>query len=368
VRQRTVASVLLGIGCLLSAHSSGAETTRGLDPALLNRAFEHAAGQKRLHALIVARDGKIMRERAFRGPGLNRPTNIKSASKSIISALVGIAIDRGVIEGSDQPASAFLAEYMPRNGDPRLRRITVGNLLSMQAGLERTSGRNYGRWVQSRDWVRHALSRPFADEPGGSMLYSTGSTHLLSAILTKAAGRSTLALARDWLGEPLGIDIPAWERDPQGIYLGGNNMLLSPRALLRFGELYRNGGLHDGKQVLSEGWIRKSWETRTHSRFSAHPYGYGWFKTGFCGHTAPYARGFGGQFVYVIPSLGMTVVITSDRSARTRIGGYRDRLTSLMRDDLVPAAIKADGGVCIPAEQKRRFRPMDKSYIAPPCP
>ncbi len=345
---RIAASVVLfAIGCSAVLQAANG---RGLDPDMLDRAFERASGLKRLHALIVARDGRIVREKAFRGPGLTRPTNIKSASKSIISALIGIAIDRGVIRGTDQPIADFLADRMPRNGDARLERITIGNLLSMQSGLERTSGRNYGRWVQSRDWVRHVLSRPFDDEPGGRMLYSTGSTHLLSAILTKATGRTTHALAADWLGEPLGMTVPAWERDPQGIYLGGNNMLLSPRALLRFGELYRNDGIHEGRRILSQGWIRESWTTRTHSRFSGHPYGYGWFKTSVCGHTVPYARGFGGQLVYVIPTLGMTVVITSDRSARTRIGGYREGLASLVRDDLVPAAIRADGGVCTPPE------------------
>jgi CubicO group peptidase (beta-lactamase class C family) len=216
----------------------------------------------------------------------------------------------------------------------------------MQAGLERTSGKNYGRWVQSRDWVRHALSRPFVEEPGGPMLYSTGSTHLLSAILTRITGRSTHDLARDWLGKPLGIAIPTWQRDPQGIYFGGNNMKLSPRALLRFGELYRNHGMWQGKRVLPESWIRESWIVRTHSRFSGDGYGYGWFAAEFCGHVVNYARGFGGQFVHVIPSLAMTVVITSDISERTRVGGYRTALTSLIAEDLIPAALRADGKNC----------------------
>ncbi|WP_245557170.1 hypothetical protein [Elioraea tepidiphila] len=112
----------------------------------------------------------------------------------------------------------------------------------MRAGLDRTSCVNYGRWVISPDWVRHVLSRPFVADPGGPMLYSTGDSHLLAALLTQATGRSTLALAREWLGAPLGIKIPPWPRDPQGIYVGGNDMLLSPRDLLRFAELHRLGG------------------------------------------------------------------------------------------------------------------------------
>ena len=131
----------------------------------------------------------------------------------------------------------------------------------MQAGLERTSGPNYGRWVSSRNWVRNALSLPFAADPGGPMLYSTGSTHLLSAILTRASGQSTLELARNWL-EPLkGFSITAWDRDPQGIYLGGNQMAMSTRSLLAFGELYRNGGkTPEGVQIVPADWIAQSWQ------------------------------------------------------------------------------------------------------------
>jgi CubicO group peptidase (beta-lactamase class C family) len=337
--------------CVLFAApaSANAAAAADLDSALLAQALERARGLARLHALIVARNGTVIAERAFRGPGLDRPVNVKSVSKTILSALVGIAVDKNVLAGPDQPVAPLLADSLPDREDPRLARITVGHLLSMRAGLERTSGRNYGRWVASGNWVRYVLARPFVDEPGGAMLYSTGSWHVLSALLTRRAGRSTHSLARAWLGEPLGISVPPWQRDPQGIYMGGNNMLLSPRAMLRFGELYRNGGTHRGKRVIPESWIRASWTPRTRSPFSGDEYGFGWFITEMCGHTVNYARGFGGQFVHVAPSLRLTVVITSDRSARTRIGGYRGSLTALMRDDLIPAAVKADGGSC-PAE------------------
>jgi len=176
------------------------------------------------------------------------------------------------------------------------------------------------------------------------MLYSTGNSHLLSAILTRATGRSTHDLARDWLGAPLSIDIPAWDRDPQGIYFGGNNMLLSPRALLRFGEMYRRGGTIDGTRVLSEDWIAASWTPRTRSPFSGDAYGYGWFLRDLGGgRMAAYAHGFGGQFVIVIPSLAMTVVVISGTGTRLRVDGYGDDLWSLVEDGLVPAALAAGG-------------------------
>jgi CubicO group peptidase (beta-lactamase class C family) len=108
------------------------------------------------------------------------------------------------------------------------------------------------------------------------MLYPTGSTHLLSAMLTKATSQSTHALAQEWLARPLGIDIPRWPRDGQGIYFGGNEMLMSPRAMARFGELYRAGGVVDGRRVLPAGWIEQSWTPRTVSPWSGGQYGYGW--------------------------------------------------------------------------------------------
>jgi CubicO group peptidase (beta-lactamase class C family) len=153
----------------------------------LSAVLDRGEELSQLRTVIVAQNGEILAERGYRGHSVTAPTNIKSASKSIVSALIGIAIDRGVLEGVDQRIATLLADDLPHDPDPRLDEVTIGNLLSMQAGLERTSGANYGRWISSRNWVRAALSRPFVDEPGGNMLYSTGSTHLLSAILTRFA-------------------------------------------------------------------------------------------------------------------------------------------------------------------------------------
>ncbi|MDZ4053886.1 MAG: serine hydrolase, partial [Phenylobacterium sp.] len=199
--------------------------TEGLDPAAMATVVEQARALPNLHALIVARDGEVLAEHRLRGPGLDQPVNIKSASKTVLSALVGIAIDRGVLAGTDQKVAPLLVGDLPAGGDPRLQEIEVGHLLSMQAGLGRTSGQYYGAWVTSPNWVRHALARPFDDDPGGRMIYSTGTSHLMSAALTQAAGASTHALARAWLAEPLGVTLPPWLRDPQGIYFGGNDMI-----------------------------------------------------------------------------------------------------------------------------------------------
>ncbi len=292
--------------------------------------LDRAAALESLETVTIARGGEVVAERGYNRHSVAAPTNIKSASKAIISALVGIAIDRRLLEGPEQPIAPILRADLPANPDPRLRAVTIGNLLSMQAGLERTSGVNYGGWISSRNWVRNALARPFVDEPGGRMLYSTGSTHLLSAILTRVGGRSTLDLARAWLGPLRGFAIAGWERDPQGIYFGGNQMVMTPRSLLAFGELYRNRGrTADGAQLVSSEWIDKSWTPRTASQFTGDAYGYGWFLRPIAGHDGRYAWGFGGQMLYVVPSVDVTIVMTSDDTRRSARNGYRDELHGL---------------------------------------
>lgn len=273
----------------------------------------HADRIDRLHSLLVLQDGQSVVEHVRAGPGLDQPANIKSVSKTVLSALAGIAIEQGLIEGPDQPLYQLLGDRFPSgNGDSALREITLGHALAMQTGLEGTSGRNYGRWIASPNWVAHVLSRPMVDQPGGRMIYSTGDTHLVSAALTEVSGRSTHALAQEWLARPLNVRIPPWLADPQGIYFGGNDMHMSPRALARFGELYRHGGRLNGQQVLSEDWIRRSWTAKGRSPWTGDDYGFGWFITEIGGHQAYYGRGFGGQALFVVPAAKLTVVVTSD--------------------------------------------------------
>lgn len=310
--------------------------TPGLDSALLAGGLAMADTLPRLRCLLVARHGDVLVERCRRsGPGT--PTNVKSVSKSVLSALVGIAIAEGHLDGVDQPVLPLLDEHVDTVADPRKRRITIGHLLSMQSGLERTSGRNYGGWVSSVDWVGNAIRRPMVADPGGRMLYSTGNYHLLSAILTEQTGMSTLAFARRRLGEPAGMRIPAWQADPQGIYFGGNNMRLAPRDMVRFGELYRNRGRHDGRQVVPEDWVMTSLEPRTRSRWSGEAYGYGWFLGDAGGYPMFYAWGYGGQFIFVVPELALTVAATSDPYA-PRGGRHLEAVHRLLDDWIAPAA------------------------------
>lgn len=311
------------------------------DPGPWAPVAERAGRFDQLHSLVIGRGGEVAFARSFRGPGPERAVNVKSVSKTLVASLAGAALDRGVLRDVDQTLGELIPGLIPRGADPRVRGITIAQLLTMRAGLEPTSGPRYGRWVESRNWVAHALDRPLVAEPGGRMIYSTGSYHVLGAVLARAAGRDLLTLAREWLAEPLGIALSPWTRDPQGFYLGGNNMGLSPLGLFRFGELWRTGGRWRGERVLSAAWVDASWTARTRSPFSGHDYGYGWFLAEERGRRIAYARGYGGQMLYVVPDLELTVVVTSDPTRPARSGGYVGDLNALLTDAIMPAAEQA---------------------------
>jgi CubicO group peptidase (beta-lactamase class C family) len=334
---------------MIRIHPSRRQVLAGLSAAALatgplraqasyGPAIDRARELDQLNALVIAQDGQIRVAEAIRGPALERAVNVKSVSKTIVAALTGIAIDAGDLPGPAATLGEVAPSLIPQGADPRVAGLTIADLLTMQAGLERTSGGNYGSWVSSRDWVADALSRPFVAEPGSGMLYSTGSYHVLGAVLSEVTGRSLLTLAREGLGQPLGIDIPPWTRDPQGRYMGGNEMALSPLALIRFGEAFRQGGTYDESRVVSADWVRQSFTPRTRSNFSRHEYGYGWFLLRTGGHEVAYARGYGGQMLYVLPSLGLTVAVTSDPTRPARSQGHAGDLNALLTDLIVPVA------------------------------
>lgn len=319
---------------LATALSSFSFCADALDLSAMDRTAESFSNIKTIQ---IAHNGEVIWAKAYNGADLHAVTNIKSASKSLMSALVGIAIDKGILNGASQPIESLLRDQFPSNPDPRLNNITIGHLLSMQAGLERTSGRNYGRWVVSDNWVKTALSRPFVAEVGGAMQYSTGSSHLLSAIVMRESGEHTYQLANRWL-RGAGIQVQSWETDPQGIPMGGNQVGMTPASLLALGELYRRGGVtKDGRRLISKEWIEESWTPRTRSRFHRGEYGYGWFIQTFAGEQGYYGWGYGGQMIYVLPELELTVAITSQENLPSGRSGYRDLLHDMLSRDIVPA-------------------------------
>ncbi|WP_291298440.1 serine hydrolase [Elioraea sp.] len=277
------------------------------------------AGMNQLHSLQIQLGDEVVFAAAPRGAGLDRMANIKSCSKSLVALLLGSAIDRGEIADVTARLRDVAPALIPPRATAGVGSITMQDFVTLSAGLEGTSGAGYGRWVSSANWVADALQRPMVDTPGGRMIYSTGTTHVLGAAIALATGQSLLALARARLGAPLGIEIPAWTRDPQGNYLGGNDMALTPRAMLRIGVMMRDGGRYAGAQVVSEAWMRASLIARTRSPWSGLGYGYGWFlsQSGYV-----IARGFGGQLIAANPGRGLAVAITSGLERPARSQGY----------------------------------------------
>jgi CubicO group peptidase (beta-lactamase class C family) len=260
--------------------------------------------------LLVAHRGELVVERTFAGGGPDEPVNVKSASKSLLSALIGIAMERGELSGVETPVAELLPGAFSGAGADGKRRIELRHLLTMTAGLESTSGAQYGAWVASPDWVAAALARPLIAAPGAEFIYSTGNSHVLGVILARATGRSLREYAQEHLLGPLGMRVTAWDRDPDGHYLGGNNVSLSPRDLLRFGLLYAHGGRQGERQIVPAAWVAES--TRPHSegwpdRYGA--YGYLWWVRPQEG--AFVAVGYGGQFVYVAPEEQVVIVLVS---------------------------------------------------------
>src|SRR5688572_7752562 len=251
-----------------SQSAAAASAVSRFDRSKLAAAERRARELPLLTSLVISRGDSIVLERYYRGMTAAKPVNVKSASKSILSALFGIAIERKIIPGLDTRAYDIIPEYFNGIDDATKRSITIRQLLSMTAGLQSTSFGNYGEWVNSRDWVRYALRRPFACPPGTCMVYSTGNSHLLSVILTRASGVDTRTFAQRHLFVPTGMKLGGWARDPAGFWMGGNEMRFTPRDLLKFGRLYLDGGVAGGKRVLSKQWIEASWGEYATSPFN----------------------------------------------------------------------------------------------------
>ena len=302
------------------------------DPARLR---SEAGRLRQLHTLRVSHHGTLVGEYNDRPGRAAAPANVKSASKSVIALLVGIAQSQGHLPALDTPITRWFPEAA-RDPDRRKRAITLEHLLGMQAGLESTSGGQYGRWVRSRHWVQFALSRPLVAAPGAGMQYSTGSSHLLSAILTKATGQSTHAYAQRVLAAPLGFTLARWPRDPQGIYFGGNEMLLTPAQMVAIGELWRGKGRVGPRQVVPEAWVSASCTPRTRSVYDpTREYGLGWWVQDIGGQRACFAWGFGGQYIMVFPSLDLVVTATSSTTVSDERHGHRAALFELLRREVL---------------------------------
>lgn len=319
----------------LNSSTLGQSLIQNQDSLLLG-IFEEADNIPSIRSILVQQHGELLGENYFNGRNKNRPYNIKSASKSIIGLLVGIAVEEGFIPSVDEPIITYFPEYFKENPDPKKEQITVRNLLSMQAGLASTSSGNYGAWVISKNWIKYALDQDFVAEIDGKMVYSTGTSHLLSVIVARAAKLNTKVFAQKYLFDPLDIVVGGWEKDPQGNYMGGNNLALKPADMLKIGQMLIDEGMYNGQQIITKKWILDSFKTYTHSNYNPYGYGYQWWNKRTGKYTTLFAWGHGGQYIMMIPELDAVVVITSSVTPESERRAYKRPVFTLLEESVIP--------------------------------
>ncbi|WP_179032150.1 serine hydrolase domain-containing protein [Paenibacillus kribbensis] len=307
----------------------------------------HELHELETRSCLIEQQGKMILE-YYREPAItNELYKINSCTKSVLSALVSIAIDQQIVPQSD----TAILEFFPRlaeDSDPQKREITIEHLLTMSAGFNWTEfgGQNsFPTMSKTSDWVQFVLSQPLSDLPGTRMEYSSGCSQLLATILRHACGQTVAEFAEQQLFQPLGIESYYWETDPQGTHTGGFGLHLKPMDMLKFGRLYLNEGGWDGRQLIQKETVRYSTRpflpaVKPQKAF----YGWHWWTSSFLDDTGLdktaksteteyyYALGFGGQYIVVVPSYDMVVVVTADKfkKKRTPVDIFRQYIVPLL--------------------------------------
>ena len=306
---------------------------QGIDSDKLADALDYIRKNEiNVHSLLIIRNGYVVLDAYFYPYDEKDLHDIASVTKSLTSALVGIAIGQGKIKAVSQPLLQLFPGRSIANREQRKERLTVEHLLSMTGGLDckfQSGELTLRQMKQSQDWTQFMLDLPMVAEPGSKFVYCSGGTHLLSAIISQTTGKNELEFARQTLFKPLGITEVLWPSDPQGVNHGWGDLRMHPRDMAKIGLLWLNRGVWKGKPIVPASWVDES--TRVHAKTSLDSdYGYGWWvKT----HDIPFAYeavGRGGQRVTVVPSKNLVVVMTG--------GGFEP---SDVRPLLLPA-IKSD--------------------------
>jgi len=303
------------------------------------------------HSVLVARAGQLVVEEYFYGFDRDVMHDMRSASKTFTSTLIGLAVQEGRIEGSRATALSFFPNYRRfANWDPRKADIEIRHLLTMSSGLDANdsdpeSAASEGLYQSQTirpDWVKLALDATMIADPGSQPLYGGANPLILGGILANVVDTPVEWFAHLALFEPLGVEHYKFFLDPTGVVYMGGGLYLRPRDMAKYGQLYLDGGLWQGRRVLDEGWIDESWGR--YGRLApldrnGHQYGYLWwhhqYDVGERTIETIEARGNGGQYIFVVPSLDLVVVITSGnfRNGRTR------EPEDIMRRFVLPAVL-----------------------------
>ncbi len=302
---------------------------QGFDPAILARLDAHIQSKlPHLRSLLIARHGRLVYERYYGDASRDGPHNMHSMTKSLSSALVGIALKKGYIGSLEEKALGYLPGLRGAAADPRAANITIRNLLTMSSGIDEIplsfdKGRN--------DPLRDVVGRLLIFKPGAGFRYSSAAAHVLGGVLRAATRQSVFTFAQTELFRPLGMEQITWYADSTGLQSGGMSALFRSRDILKFGELYLRRGKWHGSELIAPAFIEDSVKEHNTGDFYGEKarYGYMWW----IADTGYYARGYGGQYLMVIPKADMVVLCTSDWKRPE----YPEHF-ALMNDFVLPAA------------------------------
>ncbi len=292
-----------------------------------------------VYSLLIIKNGYMVFEKYYNGAKETSYNPVFSVTKSVLSALTGIAVREKLIESTQQKVSELIPKYFDTIDSPKKKDITIENVLTMTGGLE-SIDKNYYGFFTSRDWLKYSLERPLTDEIGSKFEYNTGLTQILSAVISEKSGMNTKAFAEKYLFDPMDIKVQRWDRDPTSSYGGGTGLYLTARDMAKFGVLYLNNGRWENQQIIPEDWVKAS-STKQVGLDNNQDYGYlFWIKnmtsktTGKSYYTYR-ADGAGGQKIVIIPKLDMVVVVTADEY-RSSLQGASDTQT-LIEEHVIPA-------------------------------
>ena len=286
----------------------------GLDSAALVEMFDFVRQNAvPVHSVQIVRHGRLLLDAYFYPYGLGVPHDVASVTKSVTSTLIGLAIQKGLLRDVHQPLLSLFPNRTVLNPDERKQKITLDDLLTMQAGWDCGFEAKEARLFEMRrspDWLQFMLDLPMVAQPGTRFAYCSGNPHVLSTVLSQVTATNALEFARRELFEPIGIQDVHWPADPNGNTYGWGDLQLHPRDMAKLGQLFLHRGRFGTNQVLSESWVTNATSAHVDRTVNKDHYGFGWWVKGDDYPGMFEAVGRGGQRINVWPAKDMVLVFT----------------------------------------------------------
>lgn len=316
---------------------------KNIDSEMLEDAYEQISTVTGIMSLLVSRDGDLVSEEYSNGASADSMHDVRSVTKTVMSILTGIALEEGFIGSLNETIADYLTTVLDTI-DAERGAITIYQLLTMSCGLEwneLNGGGEYSGWVNSDEHLAYVINKPFIHEPGNGFNYNTGAPHLLSAILTEATGMNTGKFMEQYLFEDMDIGFREWEEDGRGYFNGGAGLELTPYDMVKIGNMYLNGGVHNGIRIISQDWLDQSvyphFSTGQWMPFSQN-YGYYLWLGSAHGYDYYFANGYGGQFIVVVPELELVVTATCEwRYMGDQAGVNWNTIMDVIVNTIIPA-------------------------------